>query len=109
MQRSLLRRPWKGSGALRTAPPFATASAWCPRHTPSTGMQVPLSSSSAHTPTSAARSGVPGPGEMTTLPTWPARTSRRMSAYSISSLRNTSGARPCTAAMRCSRLYVYES
>ena len=63
-----LRRPCMTSGACSTVPPATYASAWWPRHTPSTGTSA-WRSTSSETPTSRACSGRPGPGEITMLST----------------------------------------
>ena len=61
-----LIRPWTASGARTTTPPLTCARPWCPRQTPRIGRSG-VASASAQIPKSPGRSGVPGPGEMTTL------------------------------------------
>ena len=61
---------------------------------------------SAHTPTSSARSGVPGPGDSTTRAKCPAAMDGSNCFQHMASLRTTTGGTPSTAAMRWYRLYV---
>ena len=56
-----LSRPCITAGAWSIAPPVTWASAWWPRHTPSTGTSARCSTSS-ETPTSRPRSGAAGAG-----------------------------------------------
>jgi hypothetical protein len=57
--------PCMSSGACETEAPYASAIAWCPRHTPSSGM--PAAAAARTTAIDApARAGVPGPGEIST-------------------------------------------
>lgn len=102
-------KPWRGSGARVTRAPASIARPWWPRHTPSSG--TPASAAASITrreaPKSSSRSGVPGPGEITTWLNSPLRT--RSGRPSASPAGTTRGSRPETCAMRWARLNVYES
>ena len=62
--RSTLVRPCMGVGAGPTRPPQRSAISWCPRHTPRVGTERDARAS-GQMPTSLARAGCPGPGEIT--------------------------------------------
>ena len=96
-------RPCRTCGAGRTRPPNTWQIPWCPRHTPSSGIRA-CAITSAQTPKSPGFSGVPGPGEMTTL----SKERSRPGVHATSSLRTTTGSAP-PSARYCTRLWVNES
>ena len=57
--------PWRGAGARSTQPPWSAAIAWWPRQTPSSGTPA-RSAAAIISRVRPARSGRPGPGEITT-------------------------------------------
>ena len=55
MCRTLLMRPWTGSGPLTTVAPYACAKACIPKHTPKTGRLVLLSKMARDSPADSGR------------------------------------------------------
>ncbi len=77
---------------------------WWPRQTPSSGASH-RSTTSRQIPTSADRSGVPGPGEITTA----SNSANRPIRHPGSSFGTTTGSRPVAAVIWWARLWVNES
>jgi hypothetical protein len=81
--------PCSSSGARTTTPPKASAMAWCPRQTPSTGSPASAAARTIGTVTPAS-TGVPGPGDSST----PATSRSASSAVVTASLRRTTQGTP---------------